>query len=97
MPTNVHASNHPLVRQQVSELRRASNTARQVRGLTDSIGRLLMYEATQDLALQDGAQETSPVGPYTEQHVATRIALVPILRSGLALLNAASDLLPNAE
>ncbi|KAJ2380333.1 hypothetical protein GGI23_007811, partial [Coemansia sp. RSA 2559] len=78
--SNIVASNHPLVRQKVSELRRASNTPRQVRELTDSIGRLLMYEVTQDLPLESTGQESSPVGTYVGQRVANKQALVPILR-----------------
>ncbi|KAJ1667993.1 hypothetical protein EV178_000927 [Coemansia sp. RSA 1646] len=95
--SNIITSSHPIVCQKVSELRRASNTPRQVRELTDSIGRLLMYEVTQDLPLESTGEETSPVGSYEGQRVANKQALVPVLRSGLSLLNAASDLLHDAE
>ncbi|KAJ2865745.1 hypothetical protein GGH94_002031 [Coemansia aciculifera] len=94
---NVFVSKHPILQQKISELRRASNTPRQVRELTDTIGRLLMYEATLTLPLAPTTQEQSPVGSYEGQKIAVRQALIPILRSGLSLLNAASDLLHDAE
>ncbi|KAJ2163022.1 hypothetical protein GGF46_000208 [Coemansia sp. RSA 552] len=94
---NIHLSKHPLVQQKVAELRRSTSNARQVRELTASIGRLLMYEATSDLAVEATVEEQSPVGPYTGSVIAGRQALVPILRSGLGLLNAASDMLQDAE
>ncbi|KAJ2814063.1 hypothetical protein H4S07_000172 [Coemansia furcata] len=97
MSNNVSVSKHPIVQQKISELRRAANTPREVRELTDTIARLLMYEATLTLPLAPTAEEQSPVGTYMGQKIAVRQALIPILRSGLSLLNAASDLLHDAE
>ncbi|KAJ2760704.1 hypothetical protein IWQ56_005423 [Coemansia nantahalensis] len=97
LPANVTISKHPLTAQRVSELRRAGISARQVRELTDGVGRLLMYEATQDMALAATQEERSPLGPYVGSALAQRQALVPILRSGLGLLAAASDYLPDAQ
>ncbi|KAJ2783885.1 hypothetical protein H4R18_001441 [Coemansia javaensis] len=97
MPENVAVSRHPLVALKVSELRRAGIGAREVRELTDALGRLLMYEATQDMELTTGGEEQSPVGPFVGRALAQRQALVPILRSGLGLLGAATDLLPDAQ
>ncbi|KAJ1747441.1 hypothetical protein LPJ79_005247 [Coemansia sp. RSA 1821] len=92
-------SNHPLVQQKISALRQASNTSQAFRELTDGIGRLLMYEATLDLSLivDNTKQAHSPVSTYHPVSIATQHALVPILRSGLGLLNAASDFLPHAQ
>ncbi|KAJ1729064.1 hypothetical protein LPJ72_005167 [Coemansia sp. Benny D160-2] len=96
--SNVFASSHPLVQQKVAELRSAANTPRQVRELTDAIGRLLMYEVTRDMGpLESTGTHASPVGAYEGTRLRPTHALVPILRSGLALLGAATDLLPDAE
>ncbi|KAJ1726210.1 hypothetical protein LPJ61_005346 [Coemansia biformis] len=97
LPANVTVSKHPLTAQGVSALRRAGISSRQARELTDSIGRLLMYEATQDMELAPTQEEQSPLGPYMGTALAQRQALVPILRSGLGLLAAASDYLPDAQ
>ncbi|KAJ2725948.1 hypothetical protein GGI07_000876 [Coemansia sp. Benny D115] len=95
---NVFVCQHPIVQQKISELRNAKNTPRQVRELTDSITRLLLYTATQDLNLVESMEAQSPMGnKYQQLSVSTRLALVPILRSGLAMLSAASDLLHDAE
>ncbi|KAJ2617707.1 hypothetical protein H4S08_000215 [Coemansia sp. RSA 1365] len=56
-----------------------------------------MYEATMDLDISTTGEQQSPVGTYIGQTVSKKQALVPILRSGLSLLNAASDFLQNAE
>ncbi|KAJ2659845.1 hypothetical protein IWW48_003251 [Coemansia sp. RSA 1200] len=96
--SNVFASTHPLVQQKVADLRNAANTPREVRELTDTIGRLLMYEVTSDMGpLESTGGQTSPVGAYEGTRLKPTHALVPILRSGLALLNAAADLLPDAQ
>ncbi|KAI9471247.1 uracil phosphoribosyltransferase [Coemansia mojavensis] len=96
---NIFVSKHPLVQQKISALRQASNTSQAFRELTDGIGRLLMYEATLDLSLivDNTKQVHSPVSTYHPVSIATQHALVPILRSGLGLLNAASDFLPHAQ
>ncbi|KAJ2203922.1 hypothetical protein IW143_005670, partial [Coemansia sp. RSA 520] len=95
--SNIIVSQHPLARQKISALRLATNTSQQARELTDGIGRLLMYEATKDLELVCTNTEQSPIGPYEGEAIAKTHALVPILRSGLGLLNAASDFLPDAQ
>ncbi|KAJ1865214.1 hypothetical protein LPJ73_000087 [Coemansia sp. RSA 2703] len=89
---------HPIIQQKISELRNTNNTARTVRELVDSITRLMLYKVTSDLTLQPTATpQTSPVGTYTGLELSTKVALIPILRSGLAMLPAASDLLHEAE
>ncbi|KAJ1835897.1 hypothetical protein IWW55_000900 [Coemansia sp. RSA 2706] len=96
--SNINVSTHPLVRQKISALRQRTNTSHQVRQLTDEIGRLLMYEATQDLHLAAQREPAhSPVAAYTAEAIKESHALVPILRSGLALLGAATDFLPLAQ
>ncbi|KAJ2356464.1 hypothetical protein IWW50_000819 [Coemansia erecta] len=95
--SNIIVSSHPLVRQKISMLRRATNTSQQSRELTDGIGRLLMYEATRDLELTPTGTDTSPVGAFEGERISSTHALVPILRSGLGLLAAASDFLPDAQ
>ncbi|KAJ2606839.1 hypothetical protein H4R99_000012 [Coemansia sp. RSA 1722] len=97
MTSNISVSQHPIIKQKISELRNVKNTASTVRSLIDSISRLMMYDVTMDIDLSPIGLEQSPVGTYTELRVSTKVALIPILRSGLAMLNAASDLLHDAE
>ncbi|KAJ1725355.1 hypothetical protein LPJ53_000487 [Coemansia erecta] len=96
--SNITVCSHPIIQQKISSLRSTSNTARDVRELVDSITRLMLHTVTADLELTPTAQEqTSPVAAYTGLEISTKLALIPILRSGLAMLNAASDLLHTAE
>ncbi|KAI7827310.1 Armadillo/beta-catenin/plakoglobin [Kickxella alabastrina] len=95
--SNIFISTHPITQQKISSLRNAKNSARTVRELISSITSLMLYDVTKDLQLQATTEATSPVGSYTEQEITTKVALIPILRSGLAMLGAASDLLHDAE
>ena len=55
----------------------------------------LGYEATQDFSTRDKSIST-PLGPHSGQELSTRVALIPILRAGLGMVDAMLDLLPNA-
>jgi uracil phosphoribosyltransferase len=95
VPT-LHVSTHPLVRHKrtlLSDKRTNSKTFREVaRELTT----LLIYEATADLPTEPIEFET-PLELATGEKVSTRVGLVPILRAGLGMVEAAVDILPHAE
>ncbi|KAJ1975454.1 hypothetical protein H4R34_004329 [Dimargaris verticillata] len=94
---NVHASKHPLVAYKIARLRDAATPPKQVRELVHELGYLLMYEVTASLALKPTGTRCSPLGEYEGVDLASKLALVPILRSGLGLVNAALELIPTAR
>ncbi|KAJ1916628.1 hypothetical protein H4219_003693 [Mycoemilia scoparia] len=94
---NVHVSSHPLVKHKISQLRDINTKPKEFRDLLCGITNLLMYEATKDFSLSDTEERTSPVSKYVGQEIKTSVALVPILRSGLGLVNSALELLPEAH
>lgn len=94
--TSIKQSNHPLVKHKISLLRSVDTKTKDFRDLVSEIASLLVYEATQDLALKDYPVQT-PIQKCTGKQVSEKIALVPILRAGLGMLEGALTIIPFAE
>jgi uracil phosphoribosyltransferase len=93
----VHLHDHPLVQHKVTLLRDAAATTRDVRALTSEIAGVLAYEATRGLPLEDVEVET-PIGTAPGRMIAGRkVAVVPILRAGVGMLDGALDMVPVAR
>ncbi|MDP6850540.1 MAG: uracil phosphoribosyltransferase [Planctomycetota bacterium] len=90
------ASGHPLVQDKISRLRETSTPSEEFRRLVKELSLLLGVEATQDLETT-GVEVTTPLTTCTTQRISTSLALVPILRAGLGMLEGLSYLLPQAE
>ncbi len=93
---NLHVSNHPLILHKLALLRAAGTEPKKFRELVRELAMLLTYEATADLPISDIAIET-PVAPMVGQEIAERIGLVPILRAGLGMVDAALMMIPYAQ
>ena len=93
---NVHVSSHPLVRHKVTLLSDVKTDHKTFRELVRELTRLLLYEATADLALEETSYKT-PMEAASGHRIASRIGLVPIIRAGLGMVEAAADALPHAE
>jgi uracil phosphoribosyltransferase len=93
---NVHISTHPLVRHKVTLLSDRDTDHKTFRELVRELTRLLIYEATDGLPLREVSYNT-PLERATGQKIAARIGLVPIIRAGLGMVDAAVDALPHAE
>lgn len=93
---NVYPSPHPLVAHKLTLLRKKDTNPRQFRELVREIAALLTYEATADLITRDVTVETPlDLAPGVELHA--NIGLVPILRSGLGMVEGIWELMPSAE
>lgn len=93
---NLHVSTHPLVRHKMTLLRDERTGNARFRALVSELTRLLLYEATADLPLQPVRFRT-PLEEADGALLAVRIGLVPILRAGLGMVDAAIDALHGAE
>lgn len=93
---NVHISTHPLIQHKVTLLSNQDTDHKTFRELVRELTRLLIYEATAGLPLREVSYHT-PLERATGQKIAARIGLVPILRAGLGMVDAAVDALPHAE
>lgn len=87
---------HPLVGHHLSILRDRRTHPALFRQQTHRLATLLAYEATQDLPTKSRQIET-PLTEMAGTQIASRIALVPILRAGLGMVDPLQDLLPEAE
>jgi len=93
---NVHISQHPLVAHKLSKLRQKDTQPKQFRELIGEIAALLAYEATMDLKVSSVAVET-PLATANGYDLQDTIGLVPILRSGLGMVEGIWELIPTAE
>ncbi|KAJ5347675.1 hypothetical protein MYU51_003551 [Penicillium brevicompactum] len=96
LPSNVHISSHPCLQAKLSLIRSSSTTPRETRGLVHDIANILGVEAFSGLRLVKTGTDTTPLGiEYETQGIdPADLALVPILRSGLGMVDALNDLLP---
>jgi uracil phosphoribosyltransferase len=92
----LHVSRHPLIAHKITVLSDERTDHKTFRELARELTTLLLYEATTDLTL-DEWQYRTPLEETTGSKVNLRIGLVPILRAGLGMVDAAVDLLPKAE
>jgi len=93
LPFNVHVSKHPLLRAKLSLLRSSSTSARDTKALINDIATILAVEAlASGLDAEADGTGTSPLGyEYpVETVVPQRISVMPILRSGLAMVDGKS-------
>jgi uracil phosphoribosyltransferase len=96
MPQNVYESTHPLVRHKLTVLRKTDTGVRRFRELVWEITTLLAYEALATLELAEKTI-TTPLAEAAGHVLAERVALVPILRAGLGMVDPIWNLIPDAQ
>ncbi|KAH6893432.1 uracil phosphoribosyltransferase-domain-containing protein [Thelonectria olida] len=97
-PSNVHVSNHPCLQAKLSQLRSKSVSARDVKSLIHEIAVIVACEAlAASLTSVDGPKDETPLGfQFTTSTIApSTLCIVPILRSGLGMVEAVQTILPN--
>lgn len=93
---NVFESSHPLVKHKLTRLRDKNTKSKKFRELVRELGALLTYEATMDLVTTPVSIET-PMATTHGEDLKDKIGLVPILRSGLGMVEGVWELMPSAE
>jgi len=93
---NIIESTHPLTIHKLTRLRDKNTNAKKFRELVKEISALLVYEATLDLELTPRSVET-PLALTDGKELKQPIGLVPILRSGLGMVEGIWELVPSAE
>lgn len=94
--TSIFESDHPLVSHKLSRLRDKNTKSKKFRELIREISALLTYEATLDLAVAPRNIET-PLAETVGADLKEPIGLIPILRSGLGMVEGVWGLMPSAE
>ncbi|KAK4241896.1 uracil phosphoribosyltransferase [Achaetomium macrosporum] len=98
LPPNVHVSQHPCLLAKLSQLRSKDTAARDVKALIHDITLIVGCEAlAKGLTSVSGSTDQTPLGfEYeTRQIRPSTLSLVPILRSGLGMVEAIQTLLPD--
>ncbi|QKJ65438.1 uracil phosphoribosyltransferase [Deefgea piscis] len=89
--------NHPLVQHKLALMREADVSTNKFRLLTEELARLLAYEATRDLPLEDVTINGWCGEVAVKKIKGKKLTVVPILRAGLGMLNGVLDLVPSAK
>ena len=88
---------HPLLQHKISLLRNKQTGTKEFRDLVSEIATLLCYEATRDLPLEEVQIETPICMAKTKVLAGRKLALVPILRAGMGMLDGMLSLIPAAK
>lgn len=93
---NIQVMNHPLILHKITMLRDKNTVDKDFRQLVYEIALLMGYEATKDLSLVDHKVET-PLMECVGKAIEKQVALIPILRAGLGMVDALLDLIPASK
>ena len=94
---NVHIMDHPLIHHKLAVLRSKETPVKEFRELVNEISGLMCYEATRNLPLKDVEVETPVATAKCKMLAGKKLAIVPILRAGLGMVDALVDLIPSAK
>lgn len=88
---------HPLIQHKIGFIRRQETGTKDFRQTISEIAMLICYEATRDLKLSD-VEITTPICKTTVKELkGKKMAIVPILRAGLGMVDGVLDLIPAAK
>ena len=93
----VHVLDHPLIQHKLSILRSKNTSVKEFRELISEISGLMCYEATRNLPMQEVEVETPVAVAKCKMLAGKKLAIVPILRAGLGMVDALVDLIPSAK
>ena len=95
--SNVVVMTHPLIQHKIGVIRRVGTGSRDFRAMISEIASLITYEATKDLKLQDVEIETPICKATVKELCGKKMAVVPILRAGLGMVDGILELIPTAK
>ena len=93
----VEIVDHPLIQHKISLLRDRNTGTKEFRDLVSEIAMLLCYEATRDLPTEEVEVETPVALARTKVLAGRKLALVPILRAGLGMVDGMLSMIPAAK
>lgn len=88
---------HPLIQHKIGIIRRTETGSRDFRQLVSEIAMLMCYEATRDLKLADVEIETPMTHTTAKELAGKKLAVVPILRAGLGMVDGMLTMIPAAK
>jgi len=94
---NVHIMEHPLIKHKISLLRDKNTGTKMFNELVSEIAMLICFEATRNLPLENVEIETPLAVANAEVISGKKMAIIPILRAGLGMVDGIKMLVPNAK
>ena len=88
---------HPLIQHKIGYIRRTDTGTKDFRETIAEIANLICYEATRDLKLKDVEIETPICKTTVKERAGKKLAVVPILRAGLGMVDGVLQLVPAAK
>ncbi len=95
--SNVYVLDHPLIQHKLAILRNKRTSVKEFRELVSEISGLMCYEATRNLPLKEIDVETPMCTAKCLVLAGKKLAIVPILRAGLGMVDKMVDLIPSAK
>ena len=93
----VHVLDHPLIQHKLAVLRNKETPVKEFRELISEISGLMCYEATRNLPTQEVLVETPITTAKCRMLSGKKLAIVPVLRAGLGMVDSMVDLIPSAK
>ena len=95
--SEVHIMDHPLIQHKISYIRREEVGTKEFREVVGEIAGLMCYEATRDLKLRDVKIKTPICEMIGKELTGKKLAVVPIPRAGLGMVDGMLSLIPAAK
>ena len=93
----IQIMDHPLIQHKIGIIRRKEVGTREFRQIIGEIAMFMCYEATRDLKLQDVEIETPICRTTAKELQGKKMAVVPILRAGLGMVDGILTMIPTAK
>ncbi|PRY82103.1 uracil phosphoribosyltransferase [Alkalibacterium olivapovliticus] len=94
---NIQVIDHPLIQHKLTIIRDKNTGTKYFREVVNEIARLLAYEVSREMALEDVEIETPLVKSTQKRLAGKKVVIVPILRAGLGMVDGILDLIPAAK
>ena len=94
---NIFVMDHPLIQHKISQIRDVNTGTNEFRKCIEEIAVLMGYEALRDLPLEEVEVQTPIETCMTPKIAGKKLAVVPILRAGLGMVNGILALVPSAK
>ena len=93
----LHVLDHPLIQHKLAILRDKSTGTKEFRALVSEIAGLMCYEATRNLPTEEVEVETPVATAKCRVLAGKKLAIVPVLRAGLGMVDSMVDMIPSAK
>lgn len=95
--SKVYVFDHPLIQHKLTYIRDKNTGTKEFRELVDEVATLMAFEITRDMPVQDIEVETPVTTATTKVLSGKKLAIVPILRAGIGMVDGVLKLIPAAK